>query len=121
MGEACSNNITAYQPDLVLAQRPSDSFGWYALKVRTRSEQVTMAVLQSRGFDPYCPTRQERRRYSDRMKVVNTPLFPGYVFCRFDIQEKVPVISSPGVEYIVGSGGKPVAISDSDLKNVRRV
>jgi transcription antitermination factor NusG len=80
-----------------------------------------MAALRARGFDPYCPIREERRRYSDRMKLVETAVFPGYLFCKFDAQKKVPILSSPGVEYIVGIAGAPVPLTDQEVDNIRRV
>ena len=93
---------------------------WYALKVRTRSEPLAAAALRNRGFEPFCPTYQERRRYYDRMKAVDNPVFPGYIFCRFDAGKKLPVISSPAVEYIVGISGAPYPIPDEQLEAIRR-
>src|SRR5438876_12451565 len=99
MGEAClaeSNALGAFQPTLGSTAMHSRSFDWYALKVRTGGEFSAVTALKSRGLDPYCPTRKERRRYSDRMKIVETAVFSGYVFCKFDVQKKLPVVSSPG-------------------------
>ena len=93
---------------------------WYAVKVRTRSEPIAVAALQNRGYDPFAPTIAERRRYCDRMAVVRAPVFPGYVFCRLDAQNKVPVISSPAVEYIVSFAGQPATVPDDEIEAVRR-
>jgi transcription antitermination factor NusG len=54
------------------------------------------------------------------MAVVRTPVFPGYVFCRLDVQKKVPVLSSPAVEYIVSFAGHAVAVPDEEIEAVRR-
>jgi transcription antitermination factor NusG len=124
MGEACLNDSTdswIFDSALHSAADHSRPFAWYALKVRTGGELSAVTVLQSRGFDPYCPTHTERRRYSDRMKAVEAPLFPGYVFCEFDVQKKLPIVSSPGVEYIVGAGGAPIPIPEEELRSIRRV
>jgi transcription termination/antitermination protein NusG len=123
MGEACLQNDNyaacqaTFNPSVVLYR----SYPWYALKVRTGSESTIMTVLRSRGFAPYCPTQKVHRRYSDRVKVVDTPVFPGYVFCQLDIQNKLPVISAPGVEYIVGFANGPIPIPERELINVRRM
>jgi transcription antitermination factor NusG len=123
MSEAClkSNRalLTHGASETVAETRP-EAARWYALKVRTRAEFAALAALQSRGYDPYCPTRLERRRYSDRMKAVETAVFPGYLFCKFDVQKKVPIVSSHGVEYIVGTAGAPAAIPDSEIINLQR-
>ena len=103
---------------LVIEPRP---FAWFALKVRTGGESSAAAALQNRGFDPYNPTYKERRRYSDRMKVVEKSVFPGYIFCEFDIERKLPIISSPGVEYIVTVAGTPAPIPETEMSSIRRV
>jgi transcriptional antiterminator RfaH len=54
------------------------------------------------------------------MKIVNNAVFPGYVFCRFDINMKLPVISSCAVEYIVNLNGLPAAIPDVQIEHIRR-
>jgi transcription antitermination factor NusG len=124
MGEAClhSGNYTpAILPNLGLASMQNQHFAWYVLKIRIGGEVAAVAALRYRGFAPYCPTRKERRRYSDRLKVVDTAVFPGYVFCQFDAQRKLPIISSPGVEYVVGGGDGPTPIPEEELMNVRRM
>jgi transcription antitermination factor NusG len=93
---------------------------WYALKVRTRSEPVVVTALRNRGYDPFAPVIPERRRYCDRMTVVQTPVFPGYILCRLDAHKKVPVISTPGVEYIVSFAGAPAIVPEEEVEAVRR-
>ncbi len=94
---------------------------WYALKVRTRSESDASSALQRLGFLSYCPTVAERRRYIDRMKTINVPVFPGYVFCQFQIERKSKVLNSIAVEYIVSFGAKPAAIPEEQIVSLRRV
>ena len=124
MGEACLNDgtysagfLSSLQSTL-LAKR---SFAWYVLKIRTGGEQAAVTALKHRGFDPYCPMQKERRQYSDRMKLVDAAVFPGYVFCQFDSQKKLPVISCPGVEYIVGFADGPTPVPEEELMNIRRM
>lgn len=93
---------------------------WYALKARGGSEAATVQALENRGFHPYCPMK-EYRRYSDRMKVVEKPVFPGYIFCSFDIDRKLPVISCPGVDYILGFAGVPSVIPELQIESIRRM
>jgi transcription antitermination factor NusG len=66
------------------------------------------------------PTYNERKIYSDRYKTVQTAVFPGYIFCRFDSDHKSPILSSPAVQCIVSFGGEPAIISDGDIEAVRR-
>ena len=124
MGEACLNSVTraaALPPTPTAEPLRHRAFSWYTLKVRSGGEPAAMAALRYLGFDPYCPMRKERRRYSDRMKVVDAAVFAGYVFCRFDAQHKLPIISSPGVEYIVGFSDGPTAVPEEEISNIRRM
>lgn len=123
MGEAYAINnavnLTALASAHTAAVAP-ETTNWYAIKVRTRAESTVSDLLRIRGLNPYCPMQKERRRYSDRMKVVETAVFPGYLFCRFDANKKLPIISTPGVEYIVSVAGAPVAIPQREMENIRR-
>jgi transcription antitermination factor NusG len=93
---------------------------WYALKVRTRSESLASTALQTRGYEPFVPTYRETKTYSDRIKTVETAAFPGYVFCRFDIRQKVSILSIPAVQYLVSFGGEPAIISDNCIEATRK-
>lgn len=93
---------------------------WYALKVRTRSEPVATASLQSRGFDPYAPTYKMERQYCDRKKAVSLPVFPGYLFCRFDAVFRSQVLNCLAVQSILGFHGVPSVVPDEQIDAVRR-
>ncbi len=94
---------------------------WYALRVRPRYEKLLSATLRSKGYDEFLPLYRSRRQWSDRQKEVELPVFPGYLFCRFSLPEKYPVISAPGVMHIVGCGGQPVPVSEAELDAVQRL
>ena len=97
-----------------------NALNWFALKVHARSEPAAVEALRIRGYHPFAPTIAERRRYSDRMAVVQTPVFPGYVFCQFDPHKKVPILSCPAVDYIVSFAGIPAVVPASEIDHVRR-
>jgi transcription termination/antitermination protein NusG len=94
---------------------------WFALRVRVGSEASIVQLLNGRGLRAYAPTQKESRRYSDRMKKIDKPIFAGYVFCSFDINRKLPVISCPGVDYIVGFGGAATVIPEEQIEAIRRM
>ena len=124
MGEACqfgSTSVTLITPVLQSLFTETVLFPWYALKVRVGSEAAVVNALKDRGLNPYCPTHKERRLYSDRMKVIDKPVFTGYVFCSFDITKKLPVMSCPGVDYIVGIAGIATAIPELQIEGIRRM
>jgi transcription antitermination factor NusG len=94
---------------------------WYALKVRPRFERSVVAHLRSRGFDPFLPCYSVKRQWSDRVKSIELPLFPGYVFCQFDIHARFPIVTAPGVNFVVGTGRVPEAIQDHEIESIRSV
>jgi transcription antitermination factor NusG len=123
MGEAClanESNQLVSSSGLYSTRNHQEGMRWYALRVRCGGESKVSKALQFRGFSPYYPTQQERRRYSDRMKVVSAAFFPGYLFCRFDSQHKLPIVSTPGVDYILGADA-PTAIEEHEIENIRRM
>jgi transcription antitermination factor NusG len=95
---------------------------WYALQVRTRHEKAVAAALRSKGFAEFLPVYKARRQWSQRVAEVELPLFPGYVFCRFDPGEKRVLISStPGVIGLVGFGGKAAPVDVEEIEAIHRV
>jgi transcription antitermination factor NusG len=95
---------------------------WYAIRVQARFEKVASAVLGEKGFDAFLPLYRAKHQWSDRVKQVELPLFPGYLFCRIDIGDRlVPVVTTPGVLGIVSAGRCPVPIADSEVEAVQSV
>ncbi len=93
---------------------------WYALRVRSRHEKVVQRALQSKGYEHFLPLHRKKSAWSDREKEVHLPLFPGYIFSRFDFMGRVPVLCIPGVIHIVGNGNIPIAIKEQELKAIAR-
>lgn len=95
------------------------SVNWFALQVRSRWEAPTAELLRGKGFETLLPTYMAKRKWSDRVKVVEAPLFPGYVFCRFDVHNRLPILITPGVLSVVGRGKTPVAVDDSEIRSIQ--
>ena len=104
------------QSDLVI---PDESWPWYALRVRSNFEKKSADLLRQKGLEEFLPTYRRRVRWSDRTKMTDRPLFPGYVFCRFDPQNWLPVLKTPGVVHAVGFGGKPVPVEKAEIESLR--
>jgi len=94
---------------------------WFALQVTPRHESKVATYLEYKGFISFFPTQKVKRQWSDRTKIIDWPLFPTYVFCRFCRVKTWIVRSIPGVNRIVGSGPAPSPIPDSEIESLRQV
>lgn len=94
---------------------------WYALRVKPRFEKLVETHLESKGYETFLPTYISRNRWSDRVKEVRLPLFAGYTFCRFDINARLPILITPGVQFVVGMGRTPLAVDEAEIEAVRQV
>jgi transcriptional antiterminator NusG len=94
---------------------------WYALHVRPRFENYVQTNLVHKGYEAFSPTYVSRRRWSDRTKAITLPLFPSYVFCRFDVHSRLPILTTPGVNFVVGMGRSPISVDPQEITAVRNV
>lgn len=92
---------------------------WFALRVRSRFDKVVTESLHSRGYESFAALHRVRRYWANRYRQVELPLFPGYVFCSFDPQDRLPVLSCPGVVHLVGFGDRPTPVDESEIEAVR--
>jgi transcription antitermination factor NusG len=95
---------------------------WYALQIQSRLGSVASTVLRGKGYEEFLPVYCSRRRWSDRVKKIEVPLFPGYLFCRFDPGDRlVPVLTTPGVIGVVSAGKTPLPVAEEEIEAVRTV
>jgi transcription antitermination factor NusG len=91
------------------------------VQVRTRNEAGVAEQLDRQGYKQFLPLYKVRKRWSDRIKEVNAPLFPGYLFCRFNPQDRLPILKTPGVMQIVGFKNGPVAVDESEIHALQTI
>lgn len=94
---------------------------WYALYVRPRHEKTVSSQLQARQQETFLPLYSTKNRWADRWKTVMLPLFPGYVFCRFDLASRATVLAASGIVDLVRLGGEPAAIDESAIEAIRSI
>jgi len=92
---------------------------WFALHVRMRHEAGVSAHLQGMGYEDFLPLYKTRTRWSDRTKETETPLFPGYLFCRFDPQNRLPILKTPGVIQVVGYSRQPIPVEETEIEAIQ--
>jgi transcription antitermination factor NusG len=95
---------------------------WFAVRTKSRHETLVARYLEARGIERFLPVYQARRQWSDRMKLVQLPLFCGYVFIRIDEGcAFTPALEAPGAVEIISFGGVPASIPDEEIRAVRRL
>lgn len=92
---------------------------WFGIHVKSRCEALAHHELSLRGLEAFLPLQRVKRRWSDRVKTIDVPLFPGYLFCRFDLSGRVRVLNAPGVAHIVGAGFNPIPISETEIRSIQ--
>jgi transcription antitermination factor NusG len=124
LGEFWESDSGAFRPGMNRVELVADlntPHSWYALYTRHQHEKSVHHVLTGKGFEAFLPLYTTANQWKDRIKRVSLPLFPCYVFLRGPLLQWLPVLSTPGVHAVVGSGGYPATILDSEIDAIRRV
>jgi transcription antitermination factor NusG len=108
-------------PEFSSSQATEADSCWFALRVKPRHERSSAAALRFKGYEEFVPLYRSERRWSDRVKELELPLFAGYVFCRFDSRFRLPILTTPGVLCIIGSGREPVPVPDREIEALKAV
>jgi transcription antitermination factor NusG len=98
-----------------------DNLSWFAIRTKTTHEKRVESLLEYPQYECFLPIYVPRRRWSDRIKEVEFPLFPGYVFCRFDVHAHGPVLKTPSVMGIAGVGARPIPVDDHEIAAIQCV
>jgi transcription antitermination factor NusG len=92
---------------------------WYAIRVKPKFEKVVSIGLRGKGYEEFLPLRKARRRVQRHTRMVELPLFPGYLFCRFEESQRLPVLTTPGVFHIVTRGGHLAPVPDDEIGSLQ--
>jgi len=93
---------------------------WLAVYTRPRWEKKVNQLLAEKGLESYCPLNKVRRKWSDRVKLVEEPLFKSYVFVKVSDEDRTAVRMTPGAINFVYWEGKPAVIKEKEILAIRR-
>ena len=93
---------------------------WLAVYTRPRWEKKVNQLLQEKGVESYCPLNKVRRKWSDRVKVVEEPLFKSYVFVKVSDDDRAAVRMTAGAINFVYWDGKPAVIKEKEITAIKR-
>ncbi len=104
---------------LPLATREKAS--WYVIQTRARHEKQVVLRLADKGFTTYLPLLSQMRRWSDRNKTVQMPLFPSYLFAHFVVSNQtiLLVLQTAGVVRLLGAAAQPVPVPEREVQGIR--
>ena len=94
---------------------------WYAVTVRPRHEKTVRRHLQHRGLNCFVPFYRSVRRWKDRQKELQLPLFPNYVFIHGGLNRMLSIVTTPGVHSLVSWSARPANIAPEEIEAIRRL
>lgn len=97
----------------------SETKKWHAVYTKPRWEKKVFALLEERGLIAYCPLNKVRKKWSDRYKIINEPLFKSYVFVKIDDSEQANVRALPGIVNFIYWNGKPAIIKEREIEGIQ--
>lgn len=98
-------------------ERPEGN--WYALYTCPRHEKRVAEQIEQRHIACFLPLYRSVRRWKDRSKELELALFPGYVFVRIELQDKIQVLKVPGAVRLVTFNGQPAALPEQEIECLR--
>jgi len=97
-----------------------DNKNWYAVYTKPRWEKKVYGLMAQEGIEAYCPLNKVRRKWSDRVKWVEEPLFKSYLFVRVPEAEQSRVRMVNGVVNFVYWLGKPAVVRDREIQTIHK-
>jgi transcription antitermination factor NusG len=95
-------------------------YPWYVIAVRARREAHISGILEQMGYEPYLPSYVAVKKYSDRVKKIEQPLFPGYLFIRLDIRYRLPILKLTDVIRFLGDERGPTPVVEAEIEAVSK-
>jgi len=99
----------------------SERHPWFAVRVKFRHEKTVSLALRGKGFSEFLPLYKSQHRSGGRTRHVELPLFPTYLFCQFDPQRPLPILTTPGVFDITGGHDGFWPVDSEQIAAVRAI
>jgi transcription antitermination factor NusG len=109
------------ESEAIAPTRPMESLTrrWYAAYTSANHEKRVTEQLLQRSVEHFLPLYESVRRWKDRRMTLQVPLFPGYVFVRLALCDRLQVLQVPGVARLVGFNGQPAVLPDKEIEALR--
>ena len=98
----------------------SDTDAWYVLYTKSRNEKKVAERLSAARYNVYCPLHKVKRQWSDRVKIIEEPLFKGYLFIQVEDHKRDEVFSFPGTVRYLFWLRRPAVVRDAEIKTIQK-
>lgn len=98
----------------------SNADSWYVLYTKPRNEKKVAERLSAAGYNVYCPLQKVKRQWSDRMKVVEEPLFKGYLFIQVEDKRRDEVFNYPGAMRYLFWLKRPAVVREQEIATIEK-
>ena len=98
----------------------SDTDAWYVLYTKSKNEKKVAERLTAAGYNVYCPLHKVKRQWSDRVKIIEEPLFKGYLFIQVEDHKRDEVFSFPGTVRYLFWLRRPAVVRDAEIKTIQK-
>lgn len=114
---------TELTPREILAEPVRSDYAepsWYAVSTSPRHEKWVACQMRGYDIEYFLPLYKSVRRWKDRRKELELPLFPGYLFVHIALKNRLQVLRIPGVTQLVGSSGRPAPLPEQEMEALRK-
>lgn len=94
---------------------------WYAAYTKFKHEKSAASLMEMKGVEVFLPVYSAVHRWKDRNRTIVLPLFPCYLFVRMALENKLSVLQTPGVRWLVESFGHACTVPDEEVESIRKV
>jgi transcriptional antiterminator NusG len=97
---------------------------WFAIRTKSNRESAICEALRGKGYEVLCPRYRETSIHITNPRRKSSPpplkpLFPGYLFCKFDVLERLPILVIPGVMNVVSNGRIPIPLDETEIESLK--
>ena len=93
---------------------------WHVIYTKSKWEKKVDELLMQKGFESWCPVQKQERQWSDRKKIIETPLFRSYVFIKASKEDYTTILSTIGVVNFLYFEKKPAIIRDIEIEEIKK-
>ncbi|GAB3258003.1 UpxY family transcription antiterminator [Larkinella harenae] len=94
---------------------------WFVIYTKSRSEKLVADGIQKKGIEVYCPLRKVKRKWSDRYKIIEEPLFRSYCFVKLEDRERSQVFGVPGFVRYLFWLNKPAIVREEEIEQIKKM